>query len=112
MDTNLVVLTGRLVSAAERAVGQSGRTLTELRLGLARPGRKGDADQETVVPVTIWATDVGAAVRALPDGTPLTVVGQLRGREWQDRVFLDLVAETVTVDVAAAPDATARELPF
>jgi hypothetical protein len=37
MDLNVVALTGRLISAAERAVGQTGRTLTELRLGVARP---------------------------------------------------------------------------
>jgi hypothetical protein len=41
VDTNVVVLTGRLVSAAERMVGQSGRTLTELRLACPRPGRMG-----------------------------------------------------------------------
>ena len=101
VDTNVVVLTGRLVSAAERTVSQSGRTLTELRVGLARPGRKGDVDQETVLPITIWTADVGAAVRELPDGTPVTVVGRLQAREWNNRLYLELIAESVTVDVAA-----------
>ena len=103
MDTNVVVLTGRLVSAAERTVGQSGRTLTELRLSVARPGRKGEAEAQMVIPVTLWTPDLGAAVRALPEGTPLTVVGRLQAREWNNRLYLELIGESVTVDVAAAP---------
>jgi hypothetical protein len=40
------------------------------------------------------------AVRALPEGTPLTVVGRLRAREWNSRWYLECLAERVTVDVA------------
>jgi single-stranded DNA-binding protein len=103
MDTNTVLLTGRLVSAAERTVGQQGRTLVELRLGVARPGRKGEAEQQTVLPVTIWTGEVGAAVLGLREGTLLTVVGRLQAREWNGRLYLELVGESVTVDVAAMP---------
>jgi single-stranded DNA-binding protein len=103
MDTNLVLLTGRLVSAAERTVGQSGRTLVELRLGVARPGRKGEAEQQAVLPITIWTGDVGAAVLGLREGTPVTVLGRLTAREWNNRLYLELVGESVTVDVAAMP---------
>jgi hypothetical protein len=35
-----------------------------------------------VLPVTIWAGDVGTAVRETPEGTPLTVVGRLSAREY------------------------------
>jgi single-stranded DNA-binding protein len=105
MDTNLVVLTGTKVSAAERTVGPSGRTLTELRLAVTRPGRKGEAEPPMVVPVTIWADVVGIAVRELAEGTPLTVVGRLQAREWKERLYLELVADAVTVDVTAGPDA-------
>jgi single-stranded DNA-binding protein len=119
VDLNVVVLTGRLVSAAERAVGQTGRTLTELRLGLARAGRKGEAEQPTVVPITIWDYALGVAVRELAEGTPVTVVGRISAREWtspsgQARTFVEVVGETVTVDVAAggpetpAPSANAE----
>jgi single-stranded DNA-binding protein len=53
MDTNVVVLTGRLVAATERTVGQSGRTLVELRLAVTR--RKGQGETpEMVLPVTVW----------------------------------------------------------
>ena len=103
MDTNVVVVTGRLISAAERTVGQQGRTLVELRLAVARAGRKGEGDQQAVLPVTIWAGDVGAAVRAVPEGTPLTLVGRLQAREWNNRLYLELVAESVSMDVTSSP---------
>ena len=35
-----------------------------------------------MLPVTIWAGDVGTAVRVTPEGTPLTVVGRLSAREY------------------------------
>jgi single-stranded DNA-binding protein len=101
MDTNLVVLTGRLVSAAERAVGQSGRPLTELRLAVARLGRTGEREPPTVIPVTVWAGDVGAAVCGRPEGTPVRIVARLQSREWNQRVYVEVVAETVSVDVTA-----------
>jgi hypothetical protein len=46
---------------------------------------------------------VGAAVLELPAGTPVTIVGRLQAREWHTRIYLELVAETVTVDVAVGP---------
>jgi hypothetical protein len=101
MDTNLVLLTGTVVSVIERTVGPQGRTLTELRLALARPGRKGEAETPTVLPITIWAPDVGAAVLGLPDGMPVTVVGRLHALEWNTKLYLDVIAETVSVAVAA-----------
>jgi single-stranded DNA-binding protein len=106
MDTNLVVLTGHLVSATERIVGHQGRSLTELRLAVARPSRKGEGEAPTSLPITIWAPDLGTAVRDLPEGTPLTVIGRLSGREWssptgQTRKFVEIVAEHVTGAVAA-----------
>jgi single-stranded DNA-binding protein len=119
VDLNVVVVTGRLVSAVERAVGQSGRVLTELRLGIARPSRKGEAEQPTVVPITIWAGDVGAAVRDLPEGTRLTVVGRVSAREWNTRLYVEVIADAVTMAVAAGPGepavpaaGSAEELPF
>jgi hypothetical protein len=107
MDTNVVLVSGRVLSAAERTVGHAGRTLVELRLGVTRPGRKGEAEQQTVLPITIWAGDVGAAVLGLAPGTPLTVLGRLGAREWNTRLYLELLGETVTVDVAAGPGETA-----
>jgi hypothetical protein len=56
-----------------------------------------------VLPVTIWAGDVGAAVREVPEGTPLTVVERLSARGWNGRLDLELVSEGVTVDVTALP---------
>jgi hypothetical protein len=111
MDTNLVVLTGRLVSAADRTVGQSGRTLTELRLAVTRPGRKSEGEQQMIVPITLWDAVVGIAVRELPAGTPLTVVGRVSAREGNTRLFLELLGESVTVDVAAGPDAPPPPVP-
>jgi hypothetical protein len=35
-----------------------------------------------VLPVTIWAGDVGTAVRETPEGMPLAVVGRLSAREY------------------------------
>jgi single-stranded DNA-binding protein len=112
---NTVVLTGTVVAATERTVGQSGRTLTELRLAITRSGRPGEGDAQTVIPVTIWATDVGAAVREVPEGTPLTVVGRLQAREWNTRLYLELIGEHVTVAVTgssgAAPGAPQAAAP-
>jgi len=109
MDTNVVILTGTVSSAVERAVGQTGRLLTELRLSLTRPGRKGEEHQ--TIPVTIWDHLLGIAVRELPEGTPVTVVGRISARDWtsprgQARTFVEVVSETVTVDVAAGPPGT------
>jgi single-stranded DNA-binding protein len=109
VDTNVVVLTGRLVSATERTVGQQGRTLVELRLAIARPGRKGEGEAQTILPLTIWDGPMGLAVRDLPEGTPLTVVGRVTAREWNARLYLELLAETVAVDVTAVPGPAARE---
>jgi hypothetical protein len=111
MDTNVVVLTGRFVSAAERTVGQSGRTLRELRLTVTRPGRKGEAEQTTIIPVTLWDGVLGIAVRELAEGTPLTVVGRVSAREGNTRLFLELIGESVTVDVAAGPAAPPPPVP-
>ena len=98
-DKNMVIVTGTLASATERTVGQQGRTLTELRLAVARPGRKGEGEQTDTVPVTIWNDDVGTAVLILPAGTPLTIIGKLTSREWNNRLYLELLADHVAVDV-------------
>jgi hypothetical protein len=90
----------RLVSAAERAVGHSGHTLTELRLACTCPCRKGEGETQAVLPVTIWAGDVGAAVREMPEGTPLTVVRRLSAREYHIVIPGDLQ------DVARRPTGT------
>jgi single-stranded DNA-binding protein len=110
VDLNVVLLSGVLAAATERTVGQQGRTLVEPRLAVARPGRTGEGAAQTVLPITIWAGDVGAAVCAVPEGTPLTVVGRLQAREWNNRLYLELIAESVTVDVSVAPETAAREL--
>jgi single-stranded DNA-binding protein len=107
MDRNSLILSGALVAASERSVGSSGRTLTEMKLAVTRPGRKGEGEAREVVPITIWAPEVGAAMRDLPAGTPLTVLGQISAREWtapsgQTKTFLEVVGEAVLVDATMA----------
>jgi hypothetical protein len=70
MDLNVVLLRGVLAAATERSVGHQERTLVELRLAVTRPGRTGEGEARVLILVTIWAGAVGAAVRALPPGTP------------------------------------------
>ena len=51
------------------------------------------------MPVTIWNDDVGTAVLTLPVGTALTVVGKLTSREWNTRLYLELLADHVAAAV-------------
>jgi single-stranded DNA-binding protein len=107
MDKNVLILTGALVSATERAIGTAGRMLTEIKVAVARPGRKGEGEIREVVPIVIWAPEVGAAVRALPEGMLLTVLGRVSAREWtapsgQAKTFLEVVGEHVLVDATMA----------
>jgi len=101
-DKNLTILTGALVSATERSIGQAGRSLVELRLGVTRPVRRGEAESpRDLIPVTIWSGDLGAAVLGLAEGTPCTVVARVGSREWNGKLYLELIAESVTIDAAA-----------
>jgi single-stranded DNA-binding protein len=113
---NQVVLIGDVVSVAERAVGQSGRTLVEARVAVMRPGRKGEGEARDVIPVVVWDGATGAALTALAPGTALVILGRVSAREWtaptgQTRTFVEIVAEHVTVDVAAAPGAVRAAAP-
>jgi hypothetical protein len=52
MDRNLTLLIGTVAGVTTRAVGQQGRTLTELRVNVARPARKGDAESVDLITAT------------------------------------------------------------
>jgi single-stranded DNA-binding protein len=100
-----VVLSGVLAAASLRTIGH-GRTLVDLRLAVTRPARKGEGTTREVIPITLWAGDVGAAVLGLAAGTPLVVLGRVSAREWTSpsgavKTFLEVVGERVTVDVEA-----------
>jgi single-stranded DNA-binding protein len=114
VDKNIIVMTGTWAAASARAIGQSGRSLTELRLRVTRPGKKGEGETAEVVPCIIWDGTLGAVLLDLAPGTPLTVIGRISAREWQapggqTKTFVEVVGESVTVDAAAmgAPSETA-----
>ena len=98
-----VIVTGTLAAATERTVGQSGPDAHRAPAG-RRPDRdaKGSGEQADTIPVTIWNDDRrDRRPDGLPAGTPLTVIGKLTSREWNNRLYLELVADHVAVDVAA-----------
>ena len=110
MDTNITILTGTVVAATERTIGQQNRSLVELRLGVTRPGRRGEPEApRDVIPLTIWDGALGAAVLGLAERTPVTVVARVGSREWNGKLYLELLAEHVTADVASAPGPDLRE---
>ena len=105
MDRNVVTLSGRLESATSRTIGAAGRSLVEVRLRVSKPARRGEVDAHEVVPVVVWDTTVGAALLELEAGTGLVILGRISAREWQSpsgqaKTFLEVVAESVTVDAA------------
>ena len=100
VDTNVVVLTGGPGLGRPGGPWATRGTLTELRLACTCPGRKGEGETQTVLPVTIWAGDVGATGREMPEGTPRTVVGRLSAREYHIVIPGDLQ------DVARRPRGT------
>jgi single-stranded DNA-binding protein len=102
VDRNLTILTGTLVSAASRTIGQQGKSLVELKLAVSRPGRKGEGEQTDTIPVTIWSGDLGAAVLGLGEGTPCTVVARVSSREWNGKLYLELIGEHVTIGATMA----------
>ena len=113
MDKNITILTGTWAAASSRAIGPQGRSLVELRLRVTRPGKKGEGETAEVVPVIVWDATLGAALCDLADGTPLTVVGRISAREWQApggqvKTFVEVVAESVTVDAATVPSLVTR----
>jgi hypothetical protein len=103
MDRNVVLLSGTVAAVGTRAVGQQGRTLTELRINVARPVRKDDAEQCDLIAATIWSPELGAAVQALAVDTAVTLAGRLTSREWNGRHYLELVGDSVRVDVLMLP---------
>ena len=103
-DTNTVLVTGTWVAASTRAIGQSGRTLVELKLRVTRPGKKGEGETAETVPIIVWDGRLGDALLDLAPGTPLTVVGRISARDWtapggQTKTFLEVVGERVTIGV-------------
>jgi len=54
-----------------------------------------------LVPVKVFG-DTEDAARKLRVGDHVTVNGRLGGRDWQGRIFGDIVGETIVVDGAAA----------
>jgi hypothetical protein len=107
MDKNSVVLSGMLASVSQRPVGAQGRTLYEVRLDVTKPATRGREAEMMTVPVIVWAAELGLALEALAAGTPLTIVGRVSARSWTpagggtERVFVEIVAESMMVDVAA-----------
>jgi hypothetical protein len=105
LDRNGVVLTGRLVSAESRTIRTSGRSLVELKVRVSRPPRRGETDGYETVPVTVWDATLGAALLELAPGTALLILGTLRAREYNTRLYLELVADHISVDLAKADGA-------
>jgi hypothetical protein len=98
---NAVVVTGRLLAVTTRLVGSSGHVVTELRVRVAPPGRQGAAEQGSVLVATAWRRKVAASVSGLTIGAPVTICGRLTSRSWNNRLYLEFIAEHVTT--AAAP---------
>jgi hypothetical protein len=105
LDRNGVVLTGRLVSAESRTIGTSGRSLVELKVRVSRPPRRGETDGYETVPVAVWDATLGAALLELAPGTALLILGTLRAREYNTRLYLEPVADHISVDLAKADGA-------
>jgi single-stranded DNA-binding protein len=55
-----------------------------------------DGEYTQFVPITVFGS-LEFTARALEPGEIVEVSGQLRGREWQDKVFGESVAKTLTV---------------
>src|SRR5262245_39631609 len=60
MDRNVTLLTGTRAGVSSRMVGQQGRTLTELRLNVAKPGKRGEPEVFDLIVASLWNAELGA----------------------------------------------------
>ena len=108
MDLNLIVLSGRLASAPEMRVFDSGTRLIRylVTVRTETPRRRID-----VLPVTLWdpSEDVTAD---LEPGRRVWVAGSAQRRFWEGpagrRSRIEIVAEQVTHDIAEEPESVAE----
>jgi single-stranded DNA-binding protein len=97
VDLNLVVLAGKLASAPELRVFESGARLLRLLVIVTseEPVRRTD-----VVPVTLWNPDPELVEAELTAGTRVWVAGSVQRRFWSApdgrRSRLEIVADQVT----------------
>ena len=79
-DRNTVVLSGTLAGVSQRSVGTAGRSLHELKVTITKPAARGREAGVMVVPVIVWAPELGLALEGLDVGTPITVIGRISAR--------------------------------
>lgn len=98
MDLNLVVLCGRLATAPELRVFDSGTRLLRLLVTVRSEEPRSRID---VIPVTIWDPDDRLLAESLEPGARLWVAGAVQRRFWEGmdhrRSMIEVVASQVTL---------------
>lgn len=112
-----ITLTGRLGADPELRFAQSGTPIVSLRVVTDRRVKEGDewkSVDTTWWQVTAFKSLAERIVERLHKGDPVVVVGRAKGREWEDaktgekRTALDVVADTVCLDLARVKDDAPR----
>ncbi len=99
MDTNVVVLVGRLGSDPELKYTSSGTAIAKFRLAVQEMPRDGE-DQTTWVGVVAWGKKAETAAQYLAKGHRCAVQGRLHENRWetddgQRRSVVEVVADQV-----------------
>lgn len=87
-DKNRFEIQG-LFSRLEKFTSKGGKEFLTLILDV-------DGEDPQVVPIKLWGKTAEQA-RSWKEGDELLVIGRLRGRVWNGKVYGDIVAETVDV---------------
>lgn len=112
-----ITLTGRLGADPELRFAQSGTPIASLRVVTDRRVKEGDEWKSVDTAwwqVTAFKQLAERIVERLHKGDPVVIIGRAKGREWEDaktgekRTALEVVADTVCLDLARIRDAEPR----
>lgn len=100
MPTNVVSLVGRLTKAPELSYTPNGKAVARMRLAVPRLPIDGVEQPANYFDITVWGAQAGRCDQYLITGQRISIIGELRYREWtngndEKRSAVEVVAHSV-----------------
>lgn len=82
---NKVILMGNIVKDPELRYTPQGTAVTDIRMAVNDPRKKGEKDVAVFVDVTLWEKQAEAVCEYLRKGRPILVEGRIAADTWDDK---------------------------
>lgn len=82
---NKVILMGNIVKDPELRYTPQGTAVTDIRLAINDPSKKGEKGAAVFVDITLWEKQAEAVCEYLRKGRPILVEGRIAADTWDDK---------------------------